>query len=56
MNQLSLPLWSTPAPARPRTGVLQDAAGLILAARLGALLREPVEVELTDNADRKSVV
>ena len=54
MGQLSLPLWTTPdlrerAPsAAPRAE--PDGGGLLLAARLGTLLREPVEVELTDNA------
>jgi predicted SprT family Zn-dependent metalloprotease len=55
MGQLSLPLWTTDRPERPSSAGApqaqpQDGAGLVLAARLGTLLREPVEVELTDNA------
>src|SRR5579859_6244729 len=33
-----------------RIHVLPDGASLVLAAQLSSLLREPVEVELTDNA------
>ncbi len=37
--------------ARPsRIHVLPDGASLVMASRLSSLLREPVEVELTDNA------
>ncbi len=58
MGQLSLPLWTTTDRTEPRErtssetphATSQDSAGLQLAARLGTLLREPVEVELTDNA------
>ena len=54
MGQLSLPLWTTEphgAPLRDAPGtVAPDGEGLVLAARLGTLLREPIEVELTDNA------
>jgi hypothetical protein len=35
---------------RSRIQVAPDGASLVLAARLSSLLREPVEVELTDNA------
>jgi len=34
----------------PRIHVVPDGASLVLASRLSSLLREPVEVELTDNA------
>src|SRR5882762_6210846 len=34
----------------PRIHVVPDGASLVLATRLSSLLREPVEVELTDNA------
>src|SRR3989475_1065924 len=34
----------------PRIHVVPDGASLVLASRLASLLREPVEVELTDNA------
>src|SRR6266513_2134260 len=34
----------------PRIQVVPDGASLVLASRLSSLLREPVEVELTDNA------
>lgn len=38
-------------PQRPsRIHVVPDGASLVLASRLSSLLREPVEVELTDNA------
>ena len=57
MRQLSL-FSSEPAPkSEPRVALLREdesripeGASLVLAARLTALLREPVEVELTDNA------
>jgi hypothetical protein len=65
MRQLSLfPSETSPTGARsePRVATLQeqdrplriqlvpDGAGMVLASRLSTLLREPVEVELTDNA------
>src|SRR5438105_1091396 len=34
----------------PRIHLVPDGASLVLASRLSSLLREPVEVELTDNA------
>ena len=54
MGQLSLPLWTTTDGTRVRDGEPGEASlhgqSLVLAARLGSLLREPIEVELTDNA------
>jgi hypothetical protein len=39
-----------PRQATPRIDVVPDGASLVLASRLSSLLREPVEVEITDNA------
>jgi hypothetical protein len=39
-----------PQPRPSRIHVVPDGASLVLASRLATLLREPVEVELTDNA------
>jgi hypothetical protein len=39
-----------PQEAPPRIDLVPDGASLVLASRLSSLLREPVEVELTDNA------
>ncbi|HET7788905.1 MAG TPA: hypothetical protein VFL36_23220 [Myxococcales bacterium] len=61
MRQLSLFPGDAPAKSEPRVATLEllrpsriqvvpDGASLILASRLSSLLREPVEVELTDNA------
>jgi predicted SprT family Zn-dependent metalloprotease len=56
MRQLPLPFSSETAKSEPRVATLlheeplPDGASLGLAARLTSLLREPVEVELTDNA------
>jgi hypothetical protein len=37
-------------PRTPRIQLVADGASLVLASRLSSLLREPVDVELTDNA------
>src|SRR3954468_3747879 len=61
MRQLSLFPSELAPKTRPRISALQadrpsrihvapDGASLVLATRLSSLLREPVEVELTDNA------
>ena len=60
MRQLQLPLFSATSEPRvaslpaPEQGRIQtratEGASLVLASRLSSLLREPVEVELTDNA------
>jgi hypothetical protein len=45
------PLLQSDGPVKPsRIQLSRDGASLQLAAQLGSLLREPVEVELTDNA------
>ncbi len=61
MRQLSLFPGETAQNSEPRVAIAQqqrpsrihlvpDGASLVLASRLASLLREPVEVELTDNA------
>ncbi len=54
MRQLPLPFTRETKKSEPRVALLLEAppgeAGVVLAARLSSLLREPVEVELTDNA------
>src|ERR1700687_2925151 len=56
MRQLPLPFSSETAKSEPRVATLlqekppPDEISLAMAARLTSLLREPVEVELTDNA------
>src|SRR5712691_6261732 len=56
MRQLPLPFSSETPKSEPRVATLLheepllDGASLGLAAHLTSLLREPVEVELTDNA------